>query len=128
MDAAITSLNIAVEFQRDDYAETPSAPSARYKASLFQAPNLCHRVAPPVLPSSALFADEAKPVTKVACKLQAEINEITAKLENIKAKYEKLQVEHTKIRNAKKEVIAQPGDLEDRLQKVINELNFHCGY
>lgn len=124
MDAAITSLNIVVEFQRDDYAETLSA---RYKASLFQAPNLCNRVAPPVLTSAALLADEANPVTKIAYKFQSEINEVTAKLENIKAKYEKLQVEHTKIRNAKKELKAQPGELEDRLQEVINKLNFHCG-
>lgn len=74
--------------------------------------------------------NQSKHVTKIAYKLQAEVNEITAKLENLKAKYEKLQGEHTKICNANHEFKAERAriqphycELEDRLQEVINELS-----
>lgn len=74
--------------------------------------------------------NQSKPVAKIAYKLQAEVNEITAKLKNLKAKYEKLQGEHTKICNGKNEFQAERAriqpqycELEDRLQEVINELS-----
>lgn len=73
---------------------------------------------------------QAKPVTKNAHKLETEINEIKAKLEQLKDKYEELQFVHTKnhkvIKDFKPEQSnPKPQDyaLEDRLQKVINELS-----
>ena len=74
--------------------------------------------------------NQSKPVAKLAYKIQAEVNEITAKLENLKAKYEKLQGDHTKICNAnnafkteRARIKPQYCELEDRLQEVINELS-----
>lgn len=73
---------------------------------------------------------QAKPGTKNAYKVETEINEIKAKLKQLKDKYEEMQFVHSKNQKVIKEFKPEPSNtktqdyaLEDRLQKVINELS-----
>lgn len=73
---------------------------------------------------------QANPVTKNAYKLETEINAIKGKLEQLKDKYEKMQFINTKnhkiieeLRVEQAQLKHQDYALEDRLQKVINELS-----
>ena len=73
---------------------------------------------------------QAKPVAKINHKLETEISEIKAKLEQLKDTYEELQFVHNKnpklikkIKYEQSNLKTQDYALEDRLQKVIDELS-----
>jgi predicted nucleic acid-binding Zn-ribbon protein len=71
----------------------------------------------------------SNPITQLASKLTTEIEQVEAKEEEIKTEYENLQAEHEKIHHAEEDLKTehaqlerQRGELEYRLQEVMNEI------
>ncbi len=73
--------------------------------------------------------NSSNPISKLAAKLKAEIDEVEAKEDELHVKEEVIQAEHNKIHHAEQEVeaehsklLAKRSELEYRLQEVRNEV------